>query len=78
MMIVFSVVTLCTVANGRCLDVHVPHPEHTIETCEAMMRRDAPIAVEDYNANVEPNLKVQLGGYRCQMEPSGPRYTSEH
>jgi len=78
MFIVFSVVTLCSVAEGGCFDVHVPHPEHTIETCEAMMRQEAPVAIADYNLRAPWDRQVKLAGYRCQEEPQGPSYTSRH
>jgi hypothetical protein len=76
MMIVFSVVTLCAVMTGGCFDLHVPHPEHTIETCEAIMRQNAPVAVQVYNDQAASDKKVKLGGYRCQEEPNRPSYTS--
>jgi hypothetical protein len=73
--IVFSVVTLCSVISGRCFEVHVPHPEHTIATCESMMQRDAPIAVQSYNESAAPENRVSLGGFRCQEELDRPTYT---
>ena len=72
--IVFSVVTLCSVASGSCMEVHVPHPEHTIATCEDMMWSEAPIAVQTLNEQAPPEKRLSLSGYRCQEEPNGSSY----
>ena len=72
--VVFSVVTLCSVVSGNCMEVHVPHPEQTIATCEDMMRSEAPIAVQTLNERVTYERRLSLSGYRCQNEPNGSSY----